>query len=51
MKIAVIFTGGTIGSRTNDKWITVDESTRYDLLKHMKMMMKFLLKYFHHTIY
>ena len=34
MKIAVIFTGGTIGSRTNDKWITVDASTKYDLLKH-----------------
>ncbi len=34
MKIAVIFTGGTIGSRTNEKWITVDESTRYDLLKY-----------------
>ena len=34
MKIAVIFTGGTIGSRTNDKWITVDATTRYDLLKH-----------------
>ena len=34
MKIAVIFTGGTIGSRTNDKWITVDATTKYDLLKH-----------------
>lgn len=34
MKIAVIFTGGTIGSRTNDKWITVDTSTKYDLLKY-----------------
>ncbi len=34
MRIAVIFTGGTIGSRTNDKWITVDASTKYDLLKH-----------------
>ncbi len=34
MRIAVIFTGGTIGSRTNDKWITVDATTKYDLLKH-----------------
>jgi len=34
MKIAVIFTGGTIGSRTNDKWITVDATTKYDLLKY-----------------
>ncbi|MBR2954057.1 MAG: asparaginase [Clostridia bacterium] len=34
MKIAVIFTGGTIGSRTNNKWITVDATTKYDLLKH-----------------
>ncbi|MBQ4645596.1 MAG: asparaginase [Clostridia bacterium] len=34
MKIAVIITGGTIGSRTNDKWITVDATTKYDLLKH-----------------
>ncbi len=34
MKIAVIFTGGTIGSRTNDKWITVDSSTGYDLLRY-----------------
>ncbi len=34
MKIAVIFTGGTIGSRTNDKWIAIDSSTKYDLLKH-----------------
>ncbi len=34
MRIAVIFTGGTIGSRTSDKWITVDATTKYDLLKH-----------------
>lgn len=34
MKIAVIITGGTIGSRTNNKWITVDATTKYDLLKH-----------------
>ncbi|MBQ6946695.1 MAG: asparaginase [Clostridia bacterium] len=33
MKIAVIFTGGTIGSRCKDEWIGVDPATRYVLLK------------------
>lgn len=32
MKILVIFTGGTIGSASGKKWITLDDSTNYTLI-------------------
>lgn len=36
MKIKVIFTGGTIGSKVADGWITPDDSTRYTLIENYK---------------
>ncbi len=34
MKILVIFTGGTIGSTSKRKWISLDESTSYTLISN-----------------
>ena len=36
MKILVIFTGGTIGSRIKDGWISTDSSTKYALIESYK---------------
>ena len=36
MKILVVFTGGTIGSRYNDGVISPDSSTRYKLIEMYK---------------
>ena len=34
MKVLVIFTGGTIGSRVKDGWISADNSTKYTLIQN-----------------
>ena len=36
MKILVIFTGGTIGSASGKKWISLDDSTNYTLIENYK---------------
>lgn len=36
MKIAVIFTGGTIGSRPDDGWISADRETKFQLVENFK---------------
>ncbi len=36
MKILVIFTGGTIGSVSGRKWISLDDSTNYTLIENYK---------------
>ena len=36
MKILVIFTGGTIGSKTKNGWISTDENTLYTLIGSYK---------------
>ena len=36
MKILVIFTGGTIGSKTKNGWISADDSTKYTLINSYK---------------
>lgn len=36
MKILVLFTGGTIGSRANRDWVSVDSAANYILLEHFK---------------
>lgn len=35
MKISIIFTGGTIGSRAKREWVGIDESTNYLLLERI----------------
>ena len=36
MKILVIFTGGTIGSRVNNGWISTDATTKYTLIEKFR---------------
>ena len=36
MKIAVIFTGGTIGSRLQDGWISANRETKFQLVENYK---------------
>ncbi len=36
MKIAVIFTGGTIGSKIKDGWISTDGQTKFELVENFK---------------
>lgn len=36
MKIAVIFTGGTIGSKLQDGWISADRETKFQLVENYK---------------
>ena len=36
MKILVVFTGGTIGSKTKNGWISTDENTLYTLTDSYK---------------
>lgn len=36
MKIAVIFTGGTIGCKLNDKWFSTDRETNFQLVEAYK---------------
>ncbi len=36
MKIFVIFTGGTIGSRVKDGWISTDRETKFELIEGFK---------------
>ena len=36
MNILVIFTGGTIGSASGKKWISLDDSTNYTLIENYK---------------
>ncbi len=36
MKILVVFTGGTIGSSTGEKWISLDQATSFTLLENYK---------------
>lgn len=36
MRIAVIFTGGTIGSVVNGKWMSTDDSAKYTLIANYK---------------
>ena len=36
MKILVIFTGGTIGSRVQNGWISTDEATKYTLIQNYR---------------
>lgn len=40
MKILVLFTGGTIGSRANKDWVSVDSAANYILLKHFEQYQK-----------
>ncbi len=40
VKILVLFTGGTIGSRANKDWVSVDSAANYILLKHFEQYQK-----------